>query len=208
MRIYTRAFPPAMMAPELSDINTDDSPLCVEDLDLSDKNFRPCPCGYQVCQFCYHNIKNNVNGLCPACRRPYDDSSIEYKAISAEEQRADISNQARKKALARKKESEQKHTETASSTKALAGRRVVQKNLVYVVGLSQQTNQEDFLKTLRGPQYFGQYGKIVKIVVSRAKLGSADEKAVAIYVTFDKREDAARCIAAVNGSVNLNSQLR
>lgn len=24
------------------------SPLCVEEFDLSDKNFRPCPCGYQV----------------------------------------------------------------------------------------------------------------------------------------------------------------
>lgn len=23
-------------------------PLCVEELDLSDRNFRPCPCGYQV----------------------------------------------------------------------------------------------------------------------------------------------------------------
>ena len=23
-------------------------PLCVEEFDLSDKNFRPCPCGYQV----------------------------------------------------------------------------------------------------------------------------------------------------------------
>jgi hypothetical protein len=30
---------------------TDDienSPLCIEEFDLSDKNFRPCPCGYQV----------------------------------------------------------------------------------------------------------------------------------------------------------------
>lgn len=25
-------------------------PLCVEELDLTDKNFRPCPCGYQVRQ--------------------------------------------------------------------------------------------------------------------------------------------------------------
>jgi hypothetical protein len=25
------------------------SPLCIEEFDLSDKNFRPCPCGYQVC---------------------------------------------------------------------------------------------------------------------------------------------------------------
>jgi hypothetical protein len=24
-------------------------PLCVEEFDLSDRNFRPCPCGYQVC---------------------------------------------------------------------------------------------------------------------------------------------------------------
>jgi RING/Ubox like zinc-binding domain len=25
------------------------SPLCIEEFDLSDKNFKPCPCGYQVC---------------------------------------------------------------------------------------------------------------------------------------------------------------
>lgn len=24
------------------------SPLCIEEFDLSDRNFRPCPCGYQV----------------------------------------------------------------------------------------------------------------------------------------------------------------
>lgn len=24
------------------------SPLCVEELDIQDKNFKPCPCGYQV----------------------------------------------------------------------------------------------------------------------------------------------------------------
>lgn len=26
------------------------SPLCIEEFDLSDKNFKPCPCGYQVCR--------------------------------------------------------------------------------------------------------------------------------------------------------------
>jgi len=29
-------------------------PLCVEEFDLSDKNFRPCPCGYQV-RYLTHN---------------------------------------------------------------------------------------------------------------------------------------------------------
>jgi hypothetical protein len=24
-------------------------PLCVEEFDLTDKGFKPCPCGYQVC---------------------------------------------------------------------------------------------------------------------------------------------------------------
>lgn len=28
------------------------SPLCIEEFDLSDKNFRPCPCGYQVSFSC------------------------------------------------------------------------------------------------------------------------------------------------------------
>jgi len=42
-------------------------------------------CVYQVCQFCYNNIKNQMNGLCPACRRPYDEKSIEWKIVSPEE---------------------------------------------------------------------------------------------------------------------------
>lgn len=28
-----------------------DCPLCMEELDIADKNFRPCPCGYKVCLF-------------------------------------------------------------------------------------------------------------------------------------------------------------
>ena len=38
--------------------------------------------------------------------------------------------------------------------------RVVQRNLVYVVGLALDLCQED---TLKGPEYFGQFGRIVKV---------------------------------------------
>ena len=38
--------------------------------------------------------------------------------------------------------------------------RVVQRNLVYVVGLALELCFEDLLK---GPEYFGQFGKIVKV---------------------------------------------
>ncbi|KAL8716763.1 MAG: hypothetical protein Q9225_005930 [Loekoesia sp. 1 TL-2023] len=189
------------------DDSDDSCPLCVEEFDLSDKNFRPCPCGYQVCQFCYNNIKNNMNGLCPACRRPYDEKNIEWKIISPEEQKADIALQARKKAMARQKESERKQVESLNR-KHLAGLRVVQKNLVYVVGLNPKSREEDLLQTLRGDQYFGQYGKIIKIVVSKAKQNASGDSSIGVYVTFARKQDAASCIAAVDGSQNGDRTLR
>ncbi|KAL8767076.1 MAG: hypothetical protein Q9209_006303 [Squamulea sp. 1 TL-2023] len=189
------------------DDSDDSCPLCVEGFDLSDKNFRPCPCGYQVCQFCYNNIKNNMNGLCPACRRPYDEKNIEWKIISPEEQKADIALQARKKAMARQKESERRQVESLNR-KHLSGIRVVQKNLVYVVGLNPKSREEDLLQTLRGDQYFGQYGKIIKIVVSKAKANAGGNSSIGVYVTFARKEDAASCIAAVDGSQNGDRTLR
>jgi hypothetical protein len=59
-------------------------PLCVEEFDIHDRNFKPCPCGYQVCPFCWNHIRNNLNGLCPACRRPYSDQP-EWKPTAVEE---------------------------------------------------------------------------------------------------------------------------
>ncbi|KAL8914750.1 MAG: hypothetical protein Q9172_007036 [Xanthocarpia lactea] len=189
------------------DDSDDSCPLCVEEFDLSDKNFKPCPCGYQVCQFCYNNIKNNMNGLCPACRRTYDEKNIEWKIISPEEQKADVALQARKKAMARQKESERRQVESLNR-KHLSGIRVVQKNLVYVVGLNPKSREEDLLQTLRGDQYFGQYGKIIKIVVSKAKVNAGGNSSIGVYVTFARKQDAASCIAAVDGSQNGDRTLR
>lgn len=94
--------------------------------------------------------------------------------------------------------------------KHLSGLRVVQKNLVYVVGLQPGIREEELLQTLRGEKFFGQYGKIIKIVVSKAKQGEAgpNGSSLGVYVTFAKKEDAARCIAAVNGSENGGRTLR
>ena len=120
--------------------------------------------------------------------------------------KADVALQARKKAAARQKEAERRQVETLNR-KHLAGLRVVQKNLVYVVGLNPKIREEDLLQTLRGDQYFGQYGKILKIVVSKAKPG-ADNKSIGVYVTFARKQDAATCIAAVDGSQNGDRVLR
>ena len=120
--------------------------------------------------------------------------------------KADIQLQARKKAAARQKEADRKQVETLNR-KHLAGLRVVQKNLVYVVGLSPKSREEDLLQTLRGDQYFGQYGRIIKIVVSKAKEGS-NGNSIGVYVTFANKQDATSCIAAVDGSQNGDRTLK
>ncbi|PLB39598.1 CCR4-NOT core ubiquitin-protein ligase subunit MOT2 [Aspergillus candidus] len=192
-------------------IDDDDEfcPLCIEEFDLSDKNFKPCPCGYQICQFCYNNIKtHSEEGRCPNCRRPYDESTIQYKVPDADEFKADLALKHRKAAAAKKKEAEKREIE-ASSRKNLAGVRVVQKNLVYVIGLNPTIRDEhQLLQTLRGPEYFGQYGDIEKIVVSKAKPGGNPNQGIGVYVTYTRKSDAATCIAAVDGSANGDRVLR
>ncbi|OJJ45359.1 hypothetical protein ASPZODRAFT_134004 [Penicilliopsis zonata CBS 506.65] len=192
-------------------IDDDDEfcPLCIEEFDLSDKNFKPCPCGYQICQFCYNNIKtHSEEGRCPNCRRVYDESAIQYKVPDADEFKADLALKHRKAAAAKKKEAEKREIE-ASSRKNLAGVRVVQKNLVYVIGLNPTIRDESqLLQTLRGKEYFGQYGDIEKIVVSKAKPGGNPNQGIGVYVTFLRKTDAATCIGAVDGSVNGDRVLR
>ena len=121
--------------------------------------------------------------------------------------KADVQKQARKKAEIRQKEAQKREVESLNR-KHLSGLRVVQKNLVYVVGLNPRIREEDLLQTLRGEQYFGQYGKIVKIVVSKAKDGGHGNQPLGVYVTFVRVQDAERCIAAVDGSENGGRTLR
>ena len=114
----------------------------------------------------------------------------------------------RKAAAAKKKEAEKREIE-ASSRKNLAGVRVVQKNLVYVIGLNPTIRDESqLLQTLRGREYFGQYGDIEKIVVSKAKPGGNPHQGIGVYVTFSRKADAATCITAVDGSANGDRVLR
>lgn len=56
------------------------------------------------------------------------------------------------------------------------------------------------LPSLRSSEYFGQYGKVSKILLVKraATLNRAAD--VGVYITYHRREDAARAIAAVDGS--------
>ncbi|AQZ10231.1 MOT2 (YER068W) [Zygosaccharomyces parabailii] len=212
----------------LSDDEEDFCPLCLEPMDITDKNFKPCPCGYQICQFCYNNIRQNeeLNGRCPACRRKYDDDSVEYVVLTTEELKLEREKQARKEWERKQREKERKESEYANR-KHLAGMRVIQKNLVYVVGINPPVPYEEVAGVLKSDKYFGQYGKISKIVVNRKTphAGGANDHyhssssngpnnsvsnsssstnsvspGYGVYITFSKKEDAARCIAQVDGT--------
>ncbi|EFY90607.1 general negative regulator of transcription subunit 4 [Metarhizium acridum CQMa 102] len=185
------------MAPQDSFIEEEEDvcPLCIEEFDLSDRNFRPCPCGYQ----------NNMNGLCPACRRPYDEKTIEWKVVTQEEVaefRANIQKNQKKRAQEQRQKEVQKREAEKENRKNLVGVRVVQKNLVYITGLAPTVREDELLKTLRKPEFFGQYGNIQKISISNRKSPDGQHHSLGIYVTFEKPEEATKCIIAVHGSQN------
>lgn len=169
-----------------------------------------------------------MNGLCPACRRPYDEKHVRWKQLTQEEcvsplastlylkannitriksHQDSIAQQAKKKAAAKQKEAAKREADSLSR-KHLAGIRVRQKNLVYVTGMRPTSTADHLSEILRRDEYFGQYGKIVKIVVSKAKDTNIPNPAVGVYVTFETKEAAAKCIQAIDGTHNYDSRLR
>ncbi|KAI8341464.1 hypothetical protein BC941DRAFT_416959 [Chlamydoabsidia padenii] len=179
-----------------SDDDDLDCPLCMEELDIADRSFRPCTCGYQICRFCWHHIKENLNGRCPACRREYSDELVEFEPISADE----ITRIKREK---KEKERQQKDME-AVNRRHLANMRVVQKNLVYVIGLHPKYATEDII---RSNDYFGQFGKIAKVVINKRNVAvtshvggtTSMQPSAAVYVTYHRKEDADKAIQTVDG---------
>lgn len=89
-----------------------------------------------------------------------------------------------------------KATLTPAERRALVDVRVIQYNLVYVIGLSPRIAKED---TLRSHEYFGQYGNIIKLVVNRSHMRNGAHNSASAYITYEKKESARESIASVNG---------
>ncbi|KAJ7581348.1 hypothetical protein C8J56DRAFT_833364 [Mycena floridula] len=179
-----------------SDDDAEDAecPLCLEEMDISDLNFKPCVCGYQICRFCWHHIKENLNKRCPACRRVYTDDAVEFKAIATQDH---------KRLTQQKKQRDRERKELdALGRRQLANVRVVQRNVVYVVGIGSQFAKEELIPTLRSNEYFGQYGKITKILLVKRTPSGGGTPVVGLYITYHRKEDAARAIAAVDGTAS------
>ncbi|XP_055832732.1 uncharacterized protein LOC129901544 isoform X3 [Solanum dulcamara] len=174
-------------------------PLCAEEMDLTDQQLKPCKCGYEICVWCWHHImdmaeKENTEGRCPACRTPYNKEKIVGMEAKCDKVVAEMSTE--KRLSSRKGKSK-----TADSRKQLSSVRVVQKNLVYIVGLPLSLADEDLLQR---KEYFSQYGKVMKVSISRTAAGTIQHFAndtCSVYITYSREEEAILCIQSVHGFV-------
>ena len=226
-------------------------PLCCNELDATDLNFLPCPCGYQVCLYCYGRLEKEFQSRCPACRNVYGEG--EYKITNPADLMKYVKNytkelKARKSSRdKRRSDRERRKAHEAAETKRqqqrlyasmqskqggddgnnllssdgsasassirhvpdpvpltpqqrreLTDTRVIQRNLVYVIGLAPKIAKED---TLRSHEYFGQYGQIVKVVVNRSHIKQNTHNSASAYITYKRQDSAKEAIAAIHGFV-------
>lgn len=146
--------------------------------------------------------KEETEGRCPACRTPYDKERIVKMAATCERTVAE-KNAEKKHIKTQKVKPKAAQTAPATSTveakKHLASVRVIQRNLVYIIGIPSHLCYESVLER---KEYFGQYGKVLKVSVSRptgptSQQASANNN-ISVYITYSKEEEAIRCIQAVH----------
>ncbi|CAO2812885.1 unnamed protein product [Amaranthus hypochondriacus] len=183
----------------MSDQGEKTCPLCAEEMDFTDQQLKPCKCGYEICVWCWHQLldlaeKDEAEGRCPACRTPYDKDKIVRMAESNERLVAEIHMEKKQKAQKAK-------TKMSESRKQLNSVRVIQRNLVYISGLPLDLADED---RLQQREYFGQYGKVLKVSISRTSAGTIQQFAnntCSVYITYSKEEEAVRCIQSVHAFI-------
>ncbi|KAD6119849.1 hypothetical protein E3N88_11120 [Mikania micrantha] len=190
----------------MSDQGEKTCPLCAEEMDLTDQQLRPCKCGYDICVWCWHHImemaeKDDTEGRCPACRTPYNKEKIVGTASKCERLVAEM-------CVEKKQKSQKGKTKTSEGRKQLSSVRVIQRNLVYIVGLPLNLADEDLLQR---KEYFGQYGKVLKVSISRTAAGTIQHFAnntCSVYITYSKEDEAVRSIQSVHGFVLEGRPLR
>jgi len=209
-------------------------PLCTEPLDLTDRHLNLCHCGYRMCLWCWHQImenaaKDNVNGRCPNCRTEYDKEKITLSHQNPEQLAREAQEEEKRKkkgggggrggrgmgsagagggggmlpgGLMGPGGAGSSGGADGPARKLLQNVRVIQRKLVYVIGIPMRLCREE---TLRRGEYFGKYGKIVKISVNRNGVYSSSSHGGgptgSAYVSFSREDDAMRCITQTDGTV-------
>ncbi|KAG5112915.1 hypothetical protein JHK82_036184 [Glycine max] len=173
-------------------------PICTEDMDLTDQQLKPCKCGYEICVWCWHHImemaqKDETESRCPACRSPYDKERIVTMAANCQRLVAEMNSQHKKKM-----QKLNLKPKSVDGRKHLSDVRVIQRNLVYIIGLPLNLADEELLQRR---EYFGRYGKVMKVSISRTANGIIQHSAnssCCVYITYSKESEAVQCIQSVH----------
>ncbi|CDJ40542.1 RRM domain-containing protein, putative [Eimeria tenella] len=250
-------------------------PLCLETLDETDRGLFPCECGYQVCLWCLHHIRDHLANKCPACRRDYDEKKFKYDQTRVLDRvmpegkmrlawldrlTKQIGRKSREKvcgapdptrtgssaggggggsssscnsstrtvcavgqarggtarsgstssyscsgrvtsvqhpAGADRRGSREAAAPAPAQAAALKDVRVIQRCLVYVIGIPPSIAKKEIL---RRQEFFGQYGKVLQIVVNKNQ-GHWGGPSFAVYVTYSTSKEAVAAIQGVDGAV-------
>ena len=175
-------------------------PICCENqLTGSEAEWYPCPCGFQLCAFCFERIMQ-INGQCPYCRRKYDADAQER-----------IGPQYRP---ASEKSAEAEPIPTPSVC-------ALSKTMVQILGVPYKIFTPSLLKR---NEYLGQYGKILRIACYSVDKNPFTKIAMYcrhpnsfrnpetqppgyVYVEFSTEEEAKNCIFALAGTRVLDSPI-
>ncbi|PKA63296.1 CCR4-NOT transcription complex subunit 4 [Apostasia shenzhenica] len=197
---------PSFQRTNMSDDGDRVCPLCAEEMDLTDQHLKPCKCGYEICVWCWHHImemaeKDETEGRCPACRTPYDKQRIIGMTANCERLVAEICAEKRQKLQ------KTKLKVSAETRKQLSTVRVIQRNLVYIMGLPANLCDESLLER---KEYFGQYGKVLKVSISHSASAANQQSSntFSVYITYAREEEAVRCIQAVHNYMLDGKSLR
>lgn len=100
--------------------------------------------------------------------------------------------------ISRKKQHKTEEIRSYSSDEVrdMQAARVIQKNLVYVIGLPIEASSESII---RRQDMFGQYGHLNKIVVNSRNPICDKSSTCGVYLTYENNEQALDCICAVDG---------
>lgn len=192
-------------------------PLCLEELDATDRAVKACQCGYQVCLWCLHTIRERLNGRCPACRTLYDEHNFKFDDFNAEQAAKEAKERktAKKERERREKlkeiERERARALVLSQQKAksnLKHARILQRNLVYVIGLSLTLAREE---VIRRPDMFGRFGRIIRALVNRSHPFNADAPggpSISAYVQYARDADALSAVRGMSNAVYDGREIR
>eukprot|EP01083_Nonionella_stella_P291502 991870_1 len=165
-------------------------PLCIEEFDITDKTFRPCKCGYQMCVWCWSKIVDMDNPRCPHCREPYNPNEV-YQPDDKESFEREIQESLvkQRKEKAHKKRLRKKERHKHDVFAPAPGVYVLSRRTLTCSHIQPELCNEDSIS-----KYFRPFGSIAEINIQNAGAGTK-----IVYVAYKGQQSSAKAVAALNG---------